>query len=135
MAGPRPNAAARLSVFGGRHRIARMTHKRPFLFLLTIPVVAILALATFIFGGQALSDSGRDDEIRQALAAELGASGEIDLKNLQEVQYGYGVCGLYRTDDSENGYASFFYDTNADRLTLDITSRRYQSHCSLSAVC
>ncbi|KGE78165.1 hypothetical protein CVH10_14080 [Halomonas sp. ND22Bw] len=112
-----------------------MTHKRPFIFLLAIPVVLILALAGFIFGGQALSDSGLDRRIQQALADELGASGEIELKNLQEVQYGYGICGLYRTEDAEHGYASFFYDTNADRLTLDITSRRYQSHCSLSAVC
>ncbi|MCK2182829.1 hypothetical protein [Halomonas getboli] len=112
-----------------------MTHKRPFLFLLAIPVVAILALAAFIFGGEALSDRGRDDEIRRALAAELDTSGKIELKHLQEVQYGYGVCGLYRTDDAEDGYASFFYDTVGHRLTLDITSRRYQSHCNLSAVC
>lgn len=112
-----------------------MTHKRPFIFLLAIPVVAILALAGFIFGGQALSDSGRDDEIRQALASSLGTSGEIELKHLQEVQYGYGVCGLYRTEDAEDGFASFFYDTASHRLTLDITSRRYQSNCNLSAVC
>ncbi len=111
-----------------------MTHKRPFIFLLVIPIVMIFALAGFIFGGQALSDSGLDREIQKALATELETTSDIELKHLQEVQYGYGICGLYRTADGE-GFASFFYDTASQRLTLDITSRRYQSHCNLSAMC
>ncbi|WP_136246919.1 hypothetical protein [Halomonas borealis] len=112
-----------------------MTHKRPFIFLLAIPVVMICALAALIFGGQVFSDSRQDGEIRQALATQLQTRADIELKHLQEVQYGYGVCGLYRTADAEDGFASFFYDTTSQRLTLDITSSRYQSHCNLSAVC
>lgn len=103
--------------------------------MLAIPVVLILALAGAIFGGQVIADSRLDGKIQQALATSLDTSSEIELRHLQEVQYGYGVCGLYRTADSEDGYASFFYDTASDRLTLDVNSRRYKSHCSLSAIC
>lgn len=74
-------------------------------------------------------------DINAAIAAELGTKSEIELAHLQEVQYGYGICGLYKTATSEKGYASFFYDTTNDRLTLDVTSRLYTSNCSLSSVC
>lgn len=103
--------------------------------MLAIPVVLILVLAGAIFGGQVIADSQRDHEIQQAIAATLGTSSDIELLNLQEVQYGYGVCGLYQSADSENGYASFFYDSVGDRLTLDVNSREFRSHCDLSAIC
>lgn len=111
-----------------------MTISRPFLLMIIVPVIGIIALAALIFGGQAISDDSVDGEIQQALATSLDTSGAIELQNLQEVQYGYGICGAYKTADG-NGFSSFFYDTNRKRLTLDVNSREYTSNCGLSAIC
>ncbi|WP_092526835.1 hypothetical protein [Onishia taeanensis] len=111
-----------------------MTISRPFLLMIIVPVLGIIALAAMIFGGQALSDESLDGEIQQALATSLDTSSAIELQNLQEVQYGYGICGAYKTADGD-GFASFFYDTSRKRLTLDVNSREYTSNCGLSAIC
>lgn len=102
--------------------------------MIIIPVTGSLALAALIFGGQAMSDYRMDGEIQQALTTTLGTSSEIELQHLQEVQYGYGICGAYKTADVD-GFASFYYDTNRERLTLDVNSREYTSNCGLSAIC
>lgn len=107
---------------------------RPFFLMIIVPVIGIIALAALIFGGQAISDDSVDGEIQQALATSLDTSSVIELQHLQEVQYGYGICGAYKTADSD-GFSSFFYDTARGRLTLDVSSREYRSHCGLSAIC
>lgn len=100
-----------------------------------VPIALILVLAAAIFGGQAVSESRADSNIQQALATTLETSNEIELKFLQRVNNGYGVCGLYKSAASEQGYASFFYDKVNDTITLDVDSRRYTSNCGLSAFC
>lgn len=112
-----------------------MTVSRSFMLLIGIPVVVLLALAAAIFGGQVIADSHRDQAIQQAIASRLGISSQVELLKLQEVQYGYGVCGLYRMADSEKGYASFFYNTVTERLTLDVKSDSFQSYCNLAKLC
>ena len=112
-----------------------MLKSRPFILLVILPLALVVVLAGAIFGGQAMSDSRVDDDIQRALAKKLDASSEIELSQLQEVQYGYGICGLYRTASSESGYASFFYDKDSENIELDINSRLYKSRCGLSSVC
>jgi len=112
-----------------------MTLSRPALLMIVVPVAFTLALGGLIFGGQALSDSDVDGEIQHALATALHTSGEIELSNLQDVNYGYGVCGLYKSSLSADGYASFFYDKQSDSVTLDVNSRRFTSNCGLSSIC
>ncbi|HCR97119.1 MULTISPECIES: hypothetical protein [Halomonas] len=112
-----------------------MLKSRPFLLLVVMPLALTVVLAGAIFGGQVMSDSHVGDDIQHALANKLGTSHDIELSQLQEVQYGYGICGLYRTASSDNGYASFFYDKDSENIELDINSRLYKSRCGLSAVC
>lgn len=112
-----------------------MLKSRPFLLLVVLPLALIVVLGVAIFGGQAVSDSHAGSDIQHALAKELDTSSEIELSQLQEVQYGYGICGLYRTASSESGYASFFYDKDSETIELDINSRLYKSRCGLSSVC
>lgn len=109
---------------------------RPFLLLVVTPLLLALLLGGVIFGGQALSDSHMDGDIQHALAQEINHNAsDIELSKLQQVQYGYTICGLYRTASSERGYASFLYDTQNDSIELDIKSSRYKSRCSLSVAC
>lgn len=109
---------------------------RPFLLLVVIPLLLSLLLGGVIFGGQALSDNNMDEDIQQALAQEINHNpGDIELSKLQKVQYGYTICGLYRTASSDRGYASFLYDTQHDSVELDIKSSLYESRCSLSVAC
>lgn len=113
-----------------------MLTSRPFLLLVALPLILTLILGGLIFGGQALSDSNVDGDIQRALADEINhSSSEIELAKLQKVQYGYTICGLYRTASSQTGYASFLYDTQHGDVELDIKSRRYESRCSLSVAC
>ncbi|MFG6667980.1 hypothetical protein ACGK9R_12840 [Halomonas sp. HNIBRBA4712] len=112
-----------------------MTTSRPFLLLVAAPLAFTAVVGAAIFGHQALSANQMDSDIQQAIAAELGTSSSVELSQLQEVQYGYGVCGLYQTADSDKGLASFFYDTTNRRLVLDVNSRAYTSNCGLSSVC
>lgn len=112
-----------------------MLTSRPFLLLVALPLVLALLLGGVIFGGQAMSDGNVDGDIQRALSQTLDTSGQIELAKLQKVQYGYTICGLYRTASSDRGYASFMYDTQSDEVILDITSRRYKSRCSLSVAC
>lgn len=112
-----------------------MLKKRPFILLIVIPLAAILVLGGFIFGSQAMSDQNQQGDIQRALATALETSDEIELQYLQSVNYGYGVCGLYKTPSAEKGFAPFFYDETNNHLILDINSRRYASNCGLAALC
>ncbi|WP_447957545.1 hypothetical protein [Vreelandella sp. EE7] len=112
-----------------------MLKSRPFLLLIVLPLAFMAIVGAAIFGSQALSAGKVDQQIQSAIAAELNTELPVELSQLQEIQYGYGVCGLYKTAQSENGYASFFYDTTNERLTLDVNSRLYTSNCGLSSVC
>lgn len=112
-----------------------MYQKRPFIFLFIAPFAAVLLLGGVIFGSQAMSDQQANDDVQRALAVALKTSSNIELQQLQSVNYGYGVCGLYKTASSENGFTPFFYDTVNDHLILDINSRLYQSNCGLSSIC
>ncbi|WP_253273092.1 hypothetical protein [Halomonas sp. PR-M31] len=102
---------------------------------IVVPIALILVLAGAIFGGQAVSESRADNRIQQALATALESSNAIELKFLQQVNHGYGVCGLYKVASSNQGYASFFYDKVNETVILDVNSRRYTSNCGLSAFC
>ncbi|MCA1771384.1 MAG: hypothetical protein LC677_01600 [Halomonas sp.] len=109
---------------------------RPFLLMVVLPLLVALLLGGVLFGGQALSDNNMDGDIQRALAQEINQDANgIELSKLQKVQYGYTICGLYRTSSSERGYASFLYDTENDSVELDIKSSRYKSRCSLSVAC
>lgn len=113
-----------------------MTRSRPFLLLVVAPLVFTALIGGIIFGSQALSSDSVDNDIKAAIAAELALPDDaIELSYLQEVQYGYGICGLYQSESSERGAASFFYDTTNHRLTLDVNSRAYTSNCGLSVAC
>ncbi|WP_224424417.1 MULTISPECIES: hypothetical protein [Modicisalibacter] len=103
--------------------------------MLGIPVAFLSVLAAAIFGGQVIADHNRDSTIQQAIASRLDTASPVELLKLQEVQYGYGVCGLYRTADADQGVASFFYNTVNDRLTLDVKSDDFQSYCNLANLC
>lgn len=111
-----------------------MTTSRSFWLVLALPVVVSAALGALIFGGEAVSANGVEADIQQALAEQTAAS-VFELRNLQEVQYGYGVCGSYRPLDGDGGYASFFYDTVNHRVERDVSTRAFTSHCDLSAIC
>ncbi|MBY5925544.1 MULTISPECIES: hypothetical protein [unclassified Halomonas] len=104
------------------------------LLLVVVPTAAIIVLAAAIFGSQALSDSRLDEDARRALASALGTSSSIELAQLQEVRYGYGLCGSYRLSP-EQGFASFYMDTTTGDVELDVNSRRFNTHCGLSALC
>lgn len=103
--------------------------------LLLIPVMASVVLGVLIFGSDAMSDSNVDAAIQRALVDQIPASSLFDLRNLQEVQYGYGICGSYRALGADNGYASFFYDTINHKVVRDVTAQAFTSHCDLSAIC
>ncbi|WP_110630565.1 hypothetical protein [Salinicola salarius] len=96
---------------------------------LYIPVIAILAAFAIIFGGQAISDSHVDDDIKSLLSKQLGVDSEIELQAMKEVQKGYGVCGLYQIADQDQSFAPFYYSKVNERVTLDAESERYRRHC------
>ncbi len=106
-----------------------MIYSRSFILMLGIPVIFLMVLAVAIFGGQVIADSHRDHDIQQAIATQVAASSEIELLKLREVQYGYRICGLYRTTDSQQE-GPFFYDTVNERLTLDVNAEPFQAHCN-----
>lgn len=114
-----------------------MRKNRPFILLVAIPLIAIVILGGLIFGSQAMSDQNQEGDIQRALATAtaLETSDDVELQYLQSVNYGYGVCGLYKTPSAEKGFAPFFYDTTNHDLVLDINSRRYKSNCSLGSLC
>ena len=112
-----------------------MRQKRAFTLLIALPLAAILLLGGFIFGRQAMSENEVDFDVQHALATALDTSSEIELQHLQSVNYGYGVCGLYKTSSAEKGFAPFYYDSVNSHLTLDINSQRYQSSCGLASIC
>lgn len=96
---------------------------------LYIPVVAILVVAAIIFGGQAISDSQVDDDIKTLISQQLGSDREIELQAMKEVQKGYGVCGLYQTGERSQHASPFYYSKVNERVTLDAESERYRRHC------
>ncbi|GEN23992.1 hypothetical protein [Halomonas cupida] len=112
-----------------------MKYSRGLVFNIVIPIVAILVIGGAIFGGQAISEARVSNDVQQALSAELGSAGLVEVQYLQEVNHGYGICGLYKQASSDQGYASFFYDKVNDRVTLDVNSSRFKTNCGLSAIC
>ncbi|WP_110669902.1 hypothetical protein [Salinicola halophilus] len=110
-----------------------MIQSRPFLLQVVLPLAAMVIVGAVIFGKQAFSTDPVDQEIRQAIASELGTSSAVELSQLQKVQYDYGVCGRYEVADADSGQAPFFYDTVNDRLTLNVDSRAYTAHCDLAS--
>ncbi|MDF3920114.1 hypothetical protein P3W43_14750 [Salinicola salarius] len=96
---------------------------------LYIPVIAILAAFAIIFGGQAISDSHVDDDIKSLISKQLGVDSEIELQAMKEVQKGYGVCGLYQIANQDQSFAPFYYSKVNERVTLDAESERYRRHC------
>ncbi|QEM81177.1 hypothetical protein [Halomonas binhaiensis] len=113
-----------------------MRYSRAMTFNVALPLAAFVILGGAIFGGQAYSESRLSGDIQRALATELKTPEPmVEVKYLQKVNHGYGVCGLYKTPSSPQGYASFFYDKVNDRVTLDVNSTRYTANCGLSALC
>ncbi|MCW4151780.1 hypothetical protein OM427_19875 [Halomonas sp. 18H] len=102
---------------------------------LGVPLGFLTLLGGLIFGGQAISAIKLDSEIEQALANKLAIDDAIQVDHLQRVNNGYGYCGLYKSASAEDGYASFFYNTIEDRVTVDIKSDRFTSNCGLSSFC
>lgn len=96
---------------------------------LYIPVVAILVAFAIIFGGQAISDSRVDDDIKVLISQEIGTEGEVELSSMKEVQKGYGVCGLYQQVEGKDGSRPFYYSKVNERVTLDAESRTYRRQC------
>lgn len=96
---------------------------------LYIPVVAILVAFAIIFGGQAISDSHVDDDIKALISQQVDAGGGIELSSMREVQKGYGVCGLYEMTDQAIGSRPFYYSKVNERVTLDTESKSYRRQC------
>lgn len=97
---------------------------------LYIPVVAILVAFAIIFGGQAISDSHVDDDIKTLILQQVDAKGEIVLSSMNEVQKGYGVCGRYQTAGQSTNLLPFYYSKVNERVTLDADAKAYRRHCS-----
>ncbi|MDQ7729518.1 hypothetical protein [Halomonas sp. SpR8] len=112
-----------------------MRQKRSFILLIVFPIAAMLVVGGLLFADQAMTDQQENDDVQRALAAALQTSSNIELQHLQSVNYGYGVCGLYKASFAGKGFKPFFYDMVNDHLILDINSRRYQSNCGLSSIC
>ena len=96
---------------------------------LYIPVIAILAAFAIIFGGQAISDSRVDEDIKTLISQQLGVDSEIELQAMKEVQKGYGMCGQYRIADQGQRFVPFYYSKVNERVTLDADAERYRRHC------
>ncbi|MDH4573870.1 hypothetical protein [Salinicola acroporae] len=96
---------------------------------LYIPVAAILLAFAIIFGGQALSDSQVDDDIKSLIASQLDGDDEIELQAMKEIQKGYGVCGEYRVAGQDHSFSPFYYSKVNERVTLGAESDRYRRHC------
>lgn len=96
---------------------------------LYIPIAAILLVAAIIFGGQAISDSHVDDDIRSLISARLDIDDEIELTSMKEVQKGYGVCGHYSTAEQQGGTSPFYYSKVNERVVLDTDAQSYRRHC------
>nr|WP_300314527.1 hypothetical protein [Halomonas sp.] len=96
---------------------------------LYIPVIMILVTVGLVIGAATLSDGDVDTDIQHAIAATLDTSQEIVLKDMKEVNHGYGVCGWYQLSGSSDEFARFFYTKVDDEVELDIGSRRYRMNC------
>ncbi|MCE3026461.1 hypothetical protein [Salinicola sp. DM10] len=93
-----------------------------------VPVVAILLVFGAIFGYQAFSDSQVDDDVAQLIAAQRGVE-KVEMKDLQSVQKGYGLCGEYRAE-GETAYAPFYYSQVNEQVTLDTQAKVFQKYCA-----
>lgn len=100
-----------------------------------IPVVVCLLLGAAIFGGQAYSEKQEDADIQRTIADAVHAASPVEVANLQRVQHGYGVCGIFRVADSGKGYASFYYDAVNRKVVFDVQSRDFESNCGLASLC
>lgn len=97
---------------------------------LYIPVIMILVAIGLVIGAATLSDGDVDADIQHAIAATLDTSQEVVLKDMKEVNHGYGVCGWYQlAGSSDDETARFFYTKVDDEAELDVDSRRYRMNC------
>ncbi|WP_458526571.1 hypothetical protein [Onishia taeanensis] len=94
---------------------------------LWIPVVAILAVAAMIFGGQAYSEAERDAHIAALIGDRLDSQTPADISHLARVNKGYGVCGDYALSGTDTG--RFYYNTATERLALGHDAPRYRDNC------
>ena len=95
---------------------------------LWIPVVAILAVAGLIFGGQAYTGAQRDARIAATIAERLDSQAPAEISNLTRVNKGYGVCGDYALASAESG--RFYYNSALQSLTLGTDSPQYRDNCA-----
>ena len=95
---------------------------------LWIPVVAILAVAGMIFGGQAYSEAQRDAHIAELISERLDSQVPAEISHLARVNKGYGVCGDYALSGAETG--RFYYNTATERLALGTDAPQYRDNCS-----
>ncbi|QEM80539.1 hypothetical protein [Halomonas binhaiensis] len=96
---------------------------------LYIPVIMIVVAIGLVIGAATLSDGDVDANIQHAIAATLDTSEEVVLKDMKEVNHGYGVCGWYQLAGSGDEAARFFYTKVDDEAELDVDSRRYRMNC------
>ncbi|MCK2044847.1 hypothetical protein BTW10_07910 [Chromohalobacter japonicus] len=94
---------------------------------LWIPVVAILAVAGLIFGGQAYSDAQRDAHIAAAIAEGRQSQTPAEISHLVRVNKGYGVCGDYTL--ANGGSGPFYYNSATKRLALSANADLYRDNC------
>lgn len=124
-----------LSPYPAVNKLPPMKSKRPFLFVLVIPLVACALLGAAIFGGQAYQETQENASIRQTIADAVDAPNPVEVANLQRVQHGYGVCGIYRVADRDEGYSSFYYDAVNRKVEFDVNSKAFESNCGLASLC
>ncbi|WP_110651736.1 hypothetical protein [Salinicola peritrichatus] len=93
-----------------------------------VPVIAIVVAFGIIFGSQAITESHLDDDVAALIAAQLDGVDQVELKDLKEVEKGYGMCGWYKPQGQDD-YTPFYYSRVNERVTLDADSSRYRNHC------
>ncbi|MBE0399527.1 hypothetical protein EI168_05305 [Halomonas sp. FME1] len=95
---------------------------------LWIPVVAILAVAGLIFGGQAYSEAQRGAHIAASISERLGNQIQADIPHLKKrINKDYGVCGDYILSRAEHG--RFYYNSATKHLALGTDAPLYHDNC------
>ncbi|WP_203141841.1 hypothetical protein [Marinobacter mangrovi] len=112
-----------------------MKSRRAFLLIFLLPLLVFGGLGAIIFGSQAYSENQEDKAIQHTVAEAVHAKGPVELANLERVQNGFGVCGIYRETGSDKGYSSFYYDAINKKVILDVQSRKFESNCGLATLC
>ncbi|TBW53324.1 hypothetical protein EZI54_15180 [Marinobacter halodurans] len=112
-----------------------MKSKCAFFLVFLLPLVVFGGLGAVIFGYQAYSEKQENKAIQNTVAKAVHARGAVELANLERVQNGFGVCGIYRVADGDKGYSSFYYDAINKKVVLDVQSRKFESNCGLATLC